>query len=159
MRACRDFETLLIDRAAGDLQEEAMEMLSQHISHCEACAAEAAALEQTLQWVRLPPKTAEERAAMASLPLRTAIGWRRTERRRSTVQGAAAGFIAAAAAAALVFIPLARQRAAAPRPVELSDTAAVELEIWAMDVPYGEALSGGGGDLGPSDQVLDDEGE
>jgi|SRR5262245_15436123 len=159
MRPCRDFETLLIDRAAGDLQEEAMEMLAQHISHCQACAAEAAALEETLQWVRLPPKTAEERAAMASLPLRTAVAWRKSERRRSTVQGAAAGFIAAAAVAALVFIPIAQQRAAVIRPAELSDNAAAELEIWAMDVPYGEALSAGGGDLGPSDQVLDDEGE
>lgn len=161
MRPCREFEALLIDRAAGDLQEEAMEMLSQHLSECKRCSAEAAALEETLQWVKLPPKTAEERAAMASLPLRTAVAWRRAERRRSTLQGATVGFIGAAAAAALVLVPLTRQRAIPIRPVQSGVSTSLEmaLESWAMDIPYAETFAGGGGDLGPSNQVLDDEGE
>ncbi len=160
MKPCRDFETLLIDRAAGDLQEEAMEMLSQHLARCEGCAAEAAMLEETLRWVALPARTAEERAAMASLPLRTAVAWHRVERRRSTVQGAAAGFMAAAAAAALVFVPIARQRSTASRPAELNDSTAVELELvnWAID-PYGDSILARGGDLGPLDRELDDERE
>ena len=161
MKACRDFETMLIARASGDIQEEAIEMLSQHLTRCEGCAAEAAMLEETLQWVALPPRTAEERAAMTSLPLRTTVAWHRAERRRNIIQGAAAGFMVAAAAAALVFVPVARLRPPAIRPAELNDSTMVELELenWAVDVPYGDSILAVGGALGPSDQELDDEGE
>jgi hypothetical protein len=118
-------------------------------------------LEETLQWVKLPPKTAEERAAMASLPLRTAVAWRRAERRRSTLQGATLGFIGAAAAAALLLVPLTRHRATPIRPVQSGVSASLEtaLESWVMEIPYAETFTGGGGDLSPSDQVLDEEGE
>jgi hypothetical protein len=65
------------------------------------------------------------------------MAWRRSERNRSLIQGAAAGFAACAAAAALIFIPL-RRNAEPIRPRQrTADPAVAALESWASPDPFG----------------------
>jgi anti-sigma factor RsiW len=137
MNACPEYELLLIDRAAGELADADRLQVERHLAECRACAAEAEAFVKVLSAVALPPRSAEERAALASLGRRTTGAWRRRERITSLLQGAAAGVIAAAVAATLIFVLPAR-RPAVIRP--RTDPAVIALERWASPMPLGSEL-------------------
>jgi anti-sigma factor RsiW len=134
MKACPEYESLLIDRAAGELTEADRLQVERHLAECRACSTEAAAFAKTLSAVALPARSAEERAALASLAWRTAAAWRRRERIGSLLQGAAAGVIASAAAAALILMLPARRAAANGH---RTDPAIMALERWASPLPLG----------------------
>src|SRR5712692_7105492 len=119
MSACPEFESLLIDRATGDLSEADKALVEQHLIECRSCAAEADGFEKILSAIALRPRSAEERAAVASMAQRTGLAWRRRERRRSMLQGAAAGFIASAGA-----------------PTYRTDPSVAALENWASPGPF-----------------------
>ena len=155
MKPCPEFESALIDRAAGELSDADRLAVERHLSECPACAAEAELLDKTLAAVALPPRSAEERAALASLAQRTSFAWRRSERTRSMLQGAAAGFIASAAAAALIFVPLAH-RMKAPSNAYQADPTVAALERWASPSAFG---GGAFRDAFSEDSDLEDEGE
>jgi anti-sigma factor RsiW len=138
MNPCPEFESLLIDRAAGELSDADRLVVERHLSECRSCAAEAEALERTLSALALPPRSAEERAALSSLPQRTGMAWRRGERRRSMLKGAVAGFMASAAAAALILVPVARREANAN--ANRADPTVTALERWASPSPFGGAF-------------------
>src|SRR5215467_12462656 len=137
MNACPEYELLLIDRAAGELGEADRLQVERHLADCRACAAEAEAFVKVLTAVALPPRSAEERAALASLARRTTRAWRRRERISSLLQGAAAGVVAAAAAATLIFV-LPGRRPAVNR--QRTDPAVTALERWASPLPFGSDL-------------------
>jgi anti-sigma factor RsiW len=155
MSCCPEFESALIDRAAGELSEADRLAVERHLSECPGCAAEAELLDKTLAAASLPPRSAEERAALSSLALQTSIAWRRSERRRSMLQGAAAGFMASAAAAALIFVPLAR-RVGATNKADQPDPTVAALERWASPSAFG---GGAFRDLISGESDLEDEGE
>lgn len=134
MSACPEFESLLIDRATGDLSEEDKALVEQHLLECRSCAAEADGWEKILSAAALRPRSAEERAAVAAMAQRTGLAWRRSERRRSMLQGAAAGFIASAAAAVLLLVTFARRPAVAS-PYR-TDPSVAALENWASPGPF-----------------------
>ena len=155
MNPCPEFESALIDRAAGELSDADRLAVERHLSECPACAAEAELLDKTLAAVALPPRSAEERASLSSLAQRTSFAWRRSERTRSMLQGAAAGFIASAAAAALIFVPLAHRMKAASNAYQADPTVAA-LERWASPSAFG---GGAFRDAFSEDSDLEDEGE
>lgn len=140
MNACPEYELLLIDRAAGELGDADRFEVERHLTECRACAADAEAFVKVLSAVALPPRSAEERAALASLARRTARAWRRRERINSLLQGAAAGVIAAAVAATFIFVLPAR-RPAVNR--QRTDPAVTALERWASPMPLGSDLREG----------------
>lgn len=112
-RPCPEFETLLLDRAAGSLDGAEAARVETHLAGCEACRAEAAILEAALSAARLPPPTEAERRALDRAEAATLRHWRGAEgsrRNRSLMQGFAAGFAVAAAAAVLVIAPGAYRR-------------------------------------------------
>jgi anti-sigma factor RsiW len=156
MSACVEFESLLIDHAAGDLSEVDRLAVERHISECRQCAEEAEAFAKTLSAIALPPRSAEERAAVASLALRTSMAWRRSERVRNLLQGAAAGFLASAAAAALILVPVGRRHTPANPNTVRPDPAVAALESWASPNSFGGGL---GGLLESDETVSGDEGE
>jgi len=137
MNACPEYELLLIDRAAGELGDADRLQVERHLADCRACAAEAEAFVKVLSAVALPPRSAEERAALASLARRTSRAWRRRERVSSLLQGAAAGVIAAAVAAILIFVLPGRQTAVNR---QRTDPAVIALERWASPLPFGSDL-------------------
>jgi len=113
-RPCPEFETLLLDRAAGSIDAAAATRLETHLAGCEACRAEAAALQAALAAASLPPASEAEQRALDRAQLATLRHWRGAEgsrRNRSLLQGFSAGFAVAAAAAVLVIAPGAYRRA------------------------------------------------
>jgi hypothetical protein len=113
-RPCPEHETALIDRAAGSLDAAATARLETHLAGCEACRAEAAALEAALAAARLPPPSEAEQRALDRAQVATLRHWRGAEgsrRNRALMQGFSAGFAVAAAAAVLVIAPGAYRRA------------------------------------------------
>ena len=65
MKPCSEFEVLLIERAAGELGEADRAAVERHVAECRGCQAEARALAEVLRTVALPPRSAEERTAVA----------------------------------------------------------------------------------------------
>ena len=135
MNPCPQFETLLVDLATGELEGEALHLLEQHLRVCAACAAEAKSLQELLQLASLPLQSVEEHAAVAALPVSTAAAWRRSERHRVLVLGAAAGFLAAAAAAALILLPGSRRHPATGS-AEGTDPSVAAIQRWASPWPF-----------------------
>lgn len=110
---CSGFEPLLLDRAAGSLDAASAARLEAHLAGCEACRAEAAAVEAALAAARLPPPSEAERRALALAQAATLRHWRGAEgsrRNRSLLQGFSAGLAVAAAVAVLVAAPGAYRR-------------------------------------------------
>ncbi len=136
MSACSEFESLLIDRATGELSEADKGLVEQHLIECRGCAAEADGLEKMLSAIALRPRSAEERAAVASMAQRTGLAWRRSERRRSMLQGAAAGFIASAAAAILLVVSFTHRPSGPPTYRTGTDPSVAALENWASPGPF-----------------------
>jgi len=136
MSACPEFESLLIDRATGDLSEADKALVEQHLIACRSCAAEADGLEKIFSAIALRPRSAEERAAVASMAQRTGLAWRRSERRRSMLQGAAAGFIASAAAAILLVVSFTHRPSGPPTYRTGTDPSVAALENWASPGPF-----------------------
>jgi anti-sigma factor RsiW len=135
MNPCPQFETLLVDLATGELEGEALHLLEQHLGVCAACATEANSLRELLELASLPAQSVEERAAVAALPGLTAAAWRRSERHRALVLGAAAGFLAAVAAAGLILLPGSR-RHPPTRPAEGPDPSVAAIQRWASPWPF-----------------------
>jgi anti-sigma factor RsiW len=114
LKPCPEFETMLLDRAGGSLDDAAAVRLETHLAGCEACRAEAAALSEALSAARLPPPSEAEERALDRAQVATLRHWRGAEgsrRNRSLMQGFSAGFAVAAAAAVLVIAPGAYRRA------------------------------------------------
>jgi hypothetical protein len=113
-RPCPDQELPLLDRAAGSIDGAAAARLEVHLAGCEACRAEAAALESALAAARLPPPSEAELRALDRAQAATLRHWRGAEgsrRNRSLLHGFSAGFAVAAAAAVLVIAPGSYRRA------------------------------------------------
>jgi anti-sigma factor RsiW len=105
MTACREFEPLLLDRAAGDLSPDRAEALDLHLAGCEACRAEAEAYGQVLSLASLPAPSAAERAALGGLADSVRLARAQGARRLGWPARFAAGLAAAAAAAAFLAVP------------------------------------------------------
>jgi hypothetical protein len=69
MRPCREFETLIAERASGALEGAAdARRLAAHLASCEPCLDELALYEAALGMARLPAPSKEERLVLRSLP-------------------------------------------------------------------------------------------
>ena len=139
MKACPHFEELLLERAAGPLAPEDEARVVAHLAQCPPCRSEAAAAEEVVQLVALPPPSPAEVAALATLPDTTRAAWRHAERRRAWLSRGAAGLLAVAAAALLLVwaagaLHVPRQAAGTP-PAE--DEASV-LAAWALADPLAD---------------------
>jgi len=137
-RPCPEFETLLLDRAAGSFAAAAAARLEAHLAGCEACRAEAAALQAALAAASLPPPSEAEQRALDRAQVATLRHWRGAEgsrRNRSLLQGFSAGFAVAAAAAVLVIAPGAYRRAQQAEPQQAEAGAAPDNAGAAATVP------------------------
>lgn len=67
MSCCPDFEALLLERTSATLDRPAADRLQAHLVACSGCRAEAAALEEVLALVALPPPDQAELAALGGL--------------------------------------------------------------------------------------------
>ncbi|BDG10228.1 zf-HC2 domain-containing protein [Anaeromyxobacter paludicola] len=105
MSLCEELLPLVSCRASGPLDREDEELLSAHLETCTACRAVLAREEDLLEELALPPVTSELRAAVDRLPDRTAVEWRRAERRRQRISRLLGISVAAAAALAMVLAP------------------------------------------------------
>ncbi len=105
MTACREFEPLLLDRAAGDLDAARGEVLDRHLAGCAACRAEAEAYGQVIGLARLPAPGAAEQSALAGLADSVRLAQAQGTRRLGWPVRFAAGLAAAAAAAAFLAAP------------------------------------------------------
>ncbi len=144
-RPCPDQEPLLLDRAAGAIDAATAARLEAHLAGCEACRAEAQALDSALEAARLPPPPEAELRALERAQAATLRHWRGAEgsrRNRSLLQGFSAGFAVAAAAAVLVIAPASYRRAH-------------QVQAVATAVPGAAAQPGGAGPGG--DGSLPDE--
>lgn len=99
---CAEWEPLLLDRAAGELDAAGDLRLDEHLASCAACRAESAALGEALALAELPPASEAERRALAGADRAALATWKRSAGRRRSVGAAAAAL--AVAAAALVFV-------------------------------------------------------
>src|SRR5262249_6558392 len=156
MSACTEYELLLIDRAAGELGEADRLQVERHLAECRGCAADAEAFVKVLSAVTLPPRSTEERVALASLARRTAAAWRRRARIGSLLRGAAAGVMAGAAAATFFSVLRARRLAVTRQGM---DPAVIALERWASPLPFGSDLRESGNANEPVELDSGEEGE
>jgi len=109
MKPCREYQLLLLDRAAGVLPPEAAARLAEHLETCLACRAESKALGEALSLAALAPVSEEERQSLDGIAGETLRAWRKGQPRRALWRGVGAGIaIAAAAAAAVVVMPVLR---------------------------------------------------
>ena len=145
MKACAEFETLILDRASGEPVAPAdAARFGLHLVGCPGCRADEAATREALGLAALPPPAPAELARLdAELAPRVRTAWRQAQARRSWLRGAAAGLLAAAATALLLALP--RWPApAAPRAEQPASgtrvTASEELEAWAMGGTLAETL-------------------
>jgi len=104
-RPCPDWEPVLLDHAAGELDAEGSRRLEGHLAACAACRAESTALAETLSLAELPPPSEAEKSALAGADRSALVEWKRSARRRRSFGAAAAAFAVAAAAAAFVVTP------------------------------------------------------
>ncbi len=95
---CPEFEPLLLDRAAGSLDEDGEERLQAHLAGCLPCRTEAAAVDRALSLAALAPPSPEEAALVAAGAPGTAARWRAGRRERRF-----AGRLALAVAASAAF--------------------------------------------------------
>jgi anti-sigma factor RsiW len=142
MKACTDYQGLIIDHASGDLDAPGREALDGHLWRCPACQAELAATREALGLAALPPMTARDLSMMDGLSARVRTGLRLAEHRRVWLRGVLAGAVAAAAVALFFLVP---RSTPAPRPprVEAPELgpAAAELEAWGLSDPLAEILA------------------
>jgi hypothetical protein len=105
MTDCAAVQPLLLDRAAGILLPSSGRELDDHLAGCAACRVEAAAYEETLGLVRLPPAGADELGALGGL---AAELLRRRQASRTRAAGwkrAGAGVAVAASLLAALALP------------------------------------------------------
>ncbi len=159
MKPCPEFETLLVERAAGTLDPEGAKCLEGHLTTCPACEAEAEALAQTVDLTRMPDPSSQEVRALSSLPFTTLSAWRRQERRREMVRRSMIGIALAASVASFVVAPIALNKRRVPRNLRMLDESALTaLDLWGaedanadvalgnledMDLPWGTENEGG----------------
>jgi len=97
-RTCSDFQPLLVDRAAGALDDDGARRLDAHLVACLPCRTELAAVERALSLAALPPPSTEELQAVSAAAPMAATRWRTDHRERRF-----AGRLALAVAASAVF--------------------------------------------------------
>lgn len=114
--ACPEFEPLLLDRAAGELDPALAPGLARHLSGCPACRAEAETVERALSLAALPPLPEAERETVAR-GAREALLRHHAGRKQRRLAGGLAFAIAASAAFALAvpWFLLSRHAPVAPR--------------------------------------------
>jgi|GEM_PF-2295645 len=119
MKPCREFQQLLLDRAAGVLPAEAEARLAGHLETCLPCLAEERALGEALSLAALPPVSESETRALDGLAGETLRAWRAGRPSRPVWRGLGAGIaIAAAAAAVVLVLPVMRHGKGVPAPAE-----------------------------------------
>jgi anti-sigma factor RsiW len=134
MNPCPEFETLLLDQAAGALEPEGAQCLEEHLKVCPACEAEAEALAQTVALSRMPEPSSREVRALSSLPFTTLAAWRRQERRSELVRRSMIGIALAASVASFVVAPIALNKRRTPRNLHRLDVSALTaLDLWGVE--------------------------
>jgi len=134
MNPCPEFDTLLLDQAAGALEPESARCLEEHLKVCPACGAEAEALAQTVALSRMPEPSSREVRALSSLPFTTLAAWRRQERRGEVVRRSMIGIALAASVASFVVAPIALNKRRTPRNLHrLDESALTALDLWGVE--------------------------
>jgi anti-sigma factor RsiW len=131
--ACQDLEVLLSLRAVGALEPAEAARVEEHLAGCAACRADLAAAEEALRLATLPPPSAAERRATASIAGDALAELRRREARAASWKRATAGFAAAAALALALVAPAVLGRKPAllpPAPTTVGATATAEAGAW-----------------------------
>lgn len=152
MKACVEFEGLILDRAAGEISPEDDARLEAHQAGCKACRAAERETRQALEFAALPAPTAAELAALDGVAQGVRAALRAAEHRRIWMRGALAGLVAAAAAAVLFLWPHKTPPAVQPTPAEeqasnaqpeeaLIGSSGEELEIWAQSDPFADTFA------------------
>lgn len=95
---CSNWESLLIDRVAGDLDLAGERRVEEHLATCPACRAESVALGEALSLARLPPVSAVEKEALGGADRAALARWKLSLRRRRAFAAATAAIAVAAAA-------------------------------------------------------------
>jgi hypothetical protein len=115
--ACPDLEPLILDRAAGLLDDAGAVRLERHLDGCPACRAEAEAVALALSLATLPPPSGAERAAVGQGAREALLRLRADRGRRRLAGGMLLALAASAAfAVAVPWILLSRQAPVAPMP-------------------------------------------
>lgn len=104
--ACAEFESALLDRAAGALEPSVREKLEAHLRGCAGCRAEAESIALTLGLAALPEPTDRELAFADGIAPAALAALRRERSRRSSLRRVAAGLAVAAAATLMVLAPV-----------------------------------------------------
>jgi anti-sigma factor RsiW len=120
---CKDLEVLVSLRAAGALEPAEEARVEEHLAHCRACRAEAAAAAEVLGLARLAPPSDAVRRAVAEVPARAVAEVRRETTRRRTFARRGVAIAAAVAAALMVSAPALLQRDRPPLPPAAAEAA------------------------------------
>jgi anti-sigma factor RsiW len=102
---CEEILPLVACRASGPLDQEDEELVTAHLDQCAACRAQMDRDEELLAELSLPPAAPELAAALERLPARSAVEWRKGERRRQRVLKFLGASVAAAAVIVTVLAP------------------------------------------------------
>jgi hypothetical protein len=136
-RPCPPFEPLLLDRAAGLLDDAGCVRLDRHLEGCPACRAEAAAIALALSLATLPAVPAAERAELGQGARETLLRFRADRGRR---RFASRLLLAVAASAAFaVAVPwwlLSRHVPVAPPAAVAAALAGTEWELPDLDAAW-----------------------
>ncbi len=139
-RPCPAFEPLLLDRAAGLLDDAGGVRLDRHLEGCPACRAEAAAIALALSLATLPPVPAAERSELGQGGRETLLRLRvDRSRRRFAAQVMLAVAASAAFAVAVPWWLLSRHAPVAPAAAVAAATvepAGTEWELPDLDAAW-----------------------
>jgi anti-sigma factor RsiW len=159
MKPCREYQQLLLDRAAGALPPETEPRLAGHLETCLACRAESRALGEALSLAALPPVSEAEARTLEGLGGETLRAWRTGRPAHMPWRGLGAGIAVVAAAAAVVLVlPVMRHGKAVPAP---SGPAAVQATWQEPDLDAvwetSGALVNGASEYGAAEEDASDE--
>jgi len=136
-RPCPAFEPLLLDRAAGLLDDAGGVRLDRHVESCPACRAEAAAIALALSLATLPPVPAAERSELGQGGRETLLRLRADRsRRRFAAQVMLAVAASAAFAVAVPWWLLSRHAPVAPAAAVAAAPAGTQWELPDLDAAW-----------------------
>jgi hypothetical protein len=136
-RPCPAFEPLLLDRAAGLLDDAGGVRLDRHLEGCTACRAEAAAIALALSLATLPPVPPAERAGLGQGGHETFLRFRADRsRRRFATRVLLAVAASAAFAVAVPWWLLSRHAPVAPPAAAATAPAGTEWELPDLDAAW-----------------------
>jgi predicted anti-sigma-YlaC factor YlaD len=130
---------VVLDRAAGLLDDDGITRLERHLARCPACRADADAVGLALSLAALQPPAEEERAAVGQGAREALLRHRAGRRQRRLVGGMALAVAASAAFALAVPWLLSRPGPVAPPAARVAVAPAADWELPDLDAAWAAA--------------------